>query len=76
MEPIVSKFLKRGKILSILLLFVLKPCFKVPERIILNATYYFTMKISKQRELHLNHLSDTEHKDFMNLIQKLYEKIT
>ena len=44
--------------------------FKVPKSIRLNATHYFIMKIPNKRELQqiaLNHSSDIQLKDFMEL---------
>ena len=67
-SPIVTEFFLRGRKIIISLVFVSQSCFKVPKPIRLNATNYFTMKISNKRELYQtvsNHSSDIECKDFM-----------
>ena len=49
----------------------------MPKTIRLNATHCFIMKISNKRELQqivLNHLSDTDFKDFMKVYQKYTKK--
>ena len=47
--------------------------FKVPKDVKLNSTHFFIMKIPNKRELQqiaLNHSSDIDFKDFMNIYKK------
>ena len=65
----------RGKKLNISLVFITQLYFKVPKDVRLNSTHFFIMKILIKRELQqiaLNHLSDTDFKDFI----KIYKKCT
>ena len=58
----------RGRKLNILLVFISKSYFQVPETITLNAPHYFIIKIANKRELQQNasnDLSDIDFKDFM-----------
>ena len=52
--------------------------FAAPKNIGLNSTCYLIMKFSNKRELQkitLNHLSDIDFKDFMNLFKKCTAKL-
>ena len=53
--------------------FITQSYFKVPKDVRLNSTRFLIMKISNKRELQqiaLNHSSDIEFKDFMNIYKK------
>ena len=52
LSPTVTELFLRGRKLNISLVFVSQSYFKVPKTLRLNATLYFTMKISNKRELH------------------------
>ena len=50
--------------------------FKVPKDVVLNTTHLFIMKVSNKRELQkiaLNHSSDINTKDFINIYKKIHE---
>ena len=69
-NPIVTELFIRVRKLNISLVFITKSYFAVPNNIRLNSMYYFIMKIPNKWELQkmaLNHSSDIEFKDFMNL---------
>ena len=69
-SPIVTELFLRGRKLNMSLVFISQSYFKVPKTIILNATYYFVLKIPNKRELQqiaLNHLLNTESKGFKKL---------
>ena len=51
LSPIVTKLLLRRRKLNIMLVFISQSYFKVPKTKRLNATHYFIMKISNEREL-------------------------
>ena len=61
LNPIVTEF------------FITRSYFKVPKDVRLNSTHFFIMKIPNKRELQqiaLNHSSDIDFKDFMNIYKK------
>ena len=63
----------RGRKLNISIVFIKKSYFKVPKDVRLNSTHFFIMKIPNKRELQqiaLNHSSDIDFKDFMNIYKK------
>ena len=69
LSPIFTELFSKGRKLTILLVFISKYYFKVPETIRLNETH-FNMKILNKRELQQtasNHSSVTDFKDFMKL---------
>ena len=72
LNPIVTELFIRGrKLLSIV--FITQSYFKVPKDVRLNSTHFFIMKIPNKRELQqiaLNHSSDIDFKDFMNIYKK------
>ena len=66
LNPIVTELFIRGRKLNI-------SYFKVPKDVRLNSTHFFIMKIPNKRELQqiaLNHSSDIDFKDFMNIYKK------
>ena len=72
LNPIVTELFIRGKNL-IFLLSLLRNLFKVPKDVRLNSTHFFIMKIPNKRELQqiaLNHSSDIDFQDFMNIYKK------
>ena len=70
LNPIVTELFIRGRKLNISIVFITQSYFKVPKDVRLNSTHFFIMKIPNKRELQqiaLNHLSDIDFKDFMNI---------
>ena len=73
LNPIVTELLIRGRKLNISIVFIAQSYFKVPKDVRLNSTHFFIMKIPNKRELQqlaLNHSSDIDFKDFMNIYKK------
>ena len=73
LNPIVTELFIRGRKLNISIVFIAQSYFKVPKDVRLNSTHLFIMKIPNKRELQqiaLNHSSDTDFKDFMNIYKK------
>ena len=73
LNPIVTELFIRGRKLNICIVFITQSYFKVPKDVRLNSTHFFIMKIPNKRELQqiaLNHSSDIDFKDFMNIYQK------
>ena len=63
----------RGRKLNISIVFITQSYFKVPKDVRLNSTHFFIMKIPNKRELRqiaLNHSSDIDFKDFMQIYKK------
>ena len=76
LNPIVTDFFIRD-IKTNISVFMTLSYFAGPKNIRLNSTYCFIMKILNKRELHqiaINHLSDINFKDFMNLCKECTEK--
>ena len=62
-----------GRKLNISIVFIMQSYFKVPKDVRLNSAHFFIMKIPKKRELQqivLNHSSDIDFKDFMEIYKK------
>ena len=73
LNPVVTELFIRGRKLNISIVFFTQPYFKVPKDVRLNSTHFFIMKIPNKRELQqiaLNHSSDIDFKDFMNIYKK------
>ena len=73
LNPIVTELFIRGRKLNISIVFITQSYFKVPKDVRLNSTHFFIMKIPNKRELQqtaLNHSSDINIKDFMNIYKK------
>ena len=73
LNPVVTELFIRGRKLNISIAFITKSYFKVPKDVRLNSTHFFIMKIPNKRELQqivLNHSSDIDFKDFMNIYKK------
>ena len=63
----------RGRKLNFSIAFITQSYFKVPKDVILNSTHFFIMKITNKRELQqtaLNHSSDIDFKDFIEIYKK------
>ena len=73
LNPIVTELFIRGRKLNISIVFITQSYFKVLKDVRLNSTHFFIMKISNKTELQqiaLNHSSDIDFKDFMNIYKK------
>ena len=73
LNPIVTKLFTRGSKLNISIVFIAQSYFKVPKNVRLNSAQFFIMKIPNKRELQqidLNHSSDIDFKDFMEIYKK------
>ena len=73
LNPIVTELFIRGRKLNISIVFITQLYLKVPKDVRLNSTHFFIMKIPNKRELQqiaLNHSSDIDFKDFMNIYKK------
>ena len=73
LNPVVTELFIRGRKLNISIVFIMQSYFKVPKDVRLNSTHFFIMKIPNKRELQqiaLNHSSDIDFKDFMNIYKK------
>ena len=73
LNPIVTELFIRDKKLNIPIIFIIQSYFKVPKDVRLNSTHFFIMKIPNKRELQqiaLNHSSNINFKDFMNIYKK------
>ena len=73
LNPIVTELFIRDKKRNISIVFTTQSYFKVPKDVQLNTTHFFIMKIPNKRELQqiaLNHSSDIDFKDFMNIYKK------
>ena len=74
---IVTELFIRGRKLNISIAFITQSYFKVPKDVRLNSTHFFIVKIPNKRELQeiaLNHSSDIDFKDFMNIYKKCTAK--
>ena len=73
LNPIVTELFITGRKLNICIVFITQFYFKVPKDVKLISTHFFIMKIPNKRELQqiaLNHSSDIDFKDFMNIYKK------
>ena len=73
LNPIVTELFIRSRKLNISIVFITQSYFKVPKDVRLNSTHFFIMEIPNKRELQqiaLNHSSDIDFKDFMNIYKK------
>ena len=72
-NPIATELFIRDRKLNISIVFITQSYFKFQKDVRLNSTHFFTMKIPNKRELQqiaLNHTSDIDFKDFMNIYKK------
>ena len=77
LNSIVTELFYRGRKLNISLVFITQSCFKIPKDVRLNTSLFFLMKIPNKRELQqlaLNHSSDIDYKDFINIYKKCTNK--
>ena len=77
LNSIVTELFIRGRKLNISLIFITQSYFKVPNNVRNNSTYFFIMKIPNNRELlqiAINHSSDINTKDFINIYKKCRDK--
>ena len=73
----VTELFIRGRKLNISLAFITQSYFKVPKDVRRNTTHFFIMKIPNKRELQqiaINHSSDINTKDFINIDKKCTDK--
>ena len=77
LNSIVTEIFIRGRKLNISLVFITQSYFKVPKNVRLNTSHFFIMKIPNKRELQqiaINHSSDINTKDFINIYKKCNDK--
>ena len=77
LNPVVTELFTKDRKLNITIVFITQSYFKVPKDVRLNSTHFFIMKIPNKRELQqivLNHSSDIDFKDFMNIYKKCIAK--
>ena len=77
LNSIVTELFIRGRKQNISLVFITQSYFKVPKDVRLNTTHFFIMKIPNKRELQqiaINHSSDINTKDFINIYKKCTDK--
>ena len=77
LNSIVTELFIRCRKLNISLVFISQSYFKVPKDVRNNSTHFFIMKIPNKRELQqiaINHSSDINTKDFINIYQKFTDK--
>ena len=77
LNPIVTELFIRGRKLNISLVLITLYYFAVPKSLRLNSTHNFVMKILNKKELQesaINHSSDIDLQDFMNLYKRCTEK--
>ena len=77
LNSIATELFIRCRKLNISLVFISQSCFKVPKNVRNNSTHFFIMKISNKRELEqiaINHSSDINTKDFINIYKKCTDK--
>ena len=76
LNPVVTELFIRGRKLNISIVFITQSYFKVPKDVRLNSTHFFIMKIPNKRQTALNHSSDIDFKDFMNIIKNALQNHT
>ena len=77
LNSIVTELFIRGRKQNTSLVFITQSYFKVPKDVRLNTTHFFIMKIPNKRELQqiaINHSSDINTKDFINIYKKCTDK--
>ena len=75
LNSIVNELFIKGRKLNISLFVFTQSYFEVPKDVSLNSTHFFEIKILNKRELEeivLNHFSDIDFKDFINIYRKMY----
>ena len=77
LNSIVTELFIRCRKLNISLVFISQSHFKVPKSVRNNSTHFVIMKIPNKREIQqiaMNHLSDINTKDFINIYKKCTNK--
>ena len=77
LNSIVTELFIRGRKLNISLVFITQSYFKIPKDVRLNTSHFFIAKIPNKRELQqiaINHSSDINTKDFINIYKKCIDK--
>ena len=77
LNSIVTELFIRGRKLNISLVFITQSYFKIPKDVRLNTSHFFIAKIPNKRELQqiaINHSSDINTKDFINIYKKCTDK--
>ena len=77
LNSIITELFIRSRKQNISLVFITQSYFKVPKDVRLNTIHFFLMKISNKRELQqiaLNHSSDINTKDFINIYNECTDK--
>ena len=77
LNSIVTELFIRCRKLNISLVFISQSYFKVPKDVRNNSTYFFIMKIPnkiKLQQFAINHSSDINTKDFINIYKKCTDK--
>ena len=77
LNSIVTELFIRCRKLNISLVFMSQSHFKVPKSVRNNSTHFVIMKIPNKREIQqiaINHLSDINTKDFINIYKKCTNK--
>ena len=77
LNSVVTELFIRCRKLNISLVFISQSYFKVPKDVRNNSTHFFIMKIPNKRELQqiaINHSSDINTKDFINIYKKCRDK--
>ena len=77
LNSIITELFIRGTKLNISLVCITQSYFKVPKHLRLNTAHFFIIKILNKRELQqvaINHSSDINTKDFINIYKKCTDK--
>ena len=77
LNSIITELFIRSRKQNIFLVFITQSYFKVPKDVRLNTTHLLIMRISNKRELQqiaLNHSSDINTKDFINIYNECTDK--
>ena len=77
LNSVVTELFIRCRKLNIFLVFISQSYFEVPKDVRNNSTHFFIMKIPNKRELQqiaINHSSDVNTKDFIEIYRKCTEK--
>ena len=77
LNSIVTELFIRGRKLNISLIFITQSYFNVPKDVRNNSTHFFIMKIPNKREvmqIAINHSSDINTKDFIEIHRKCTDK--
>ena len=73
LSPVATEIFARDRKLNIAIVFIKHSYFKTPKDVRLNTIYYFIMRVTNKKELReiaLNHSSDIDFQDFINLYKQ------